>query len=83
MKNLKKKLLAEKEKVENTSLEAEVDMYELLGSDVILYFYIGDNKFTAIVNPATEARTGDTVKFALDAEKIHVFDKETEVAITN
>jgi len=25
----------------------------------------------------------DVVKFALDAEKIHVFDKETEVAITN
>ena len=31
----------------------------------------------------TTARTGDTVKFALDAEKIHVFDKETEKTITN
>ena len=29
------------------------------------------------------ARTGDHVKFALDAEKIHVFDKETQVTITN
>ena len=38
---------------------------------------------TARVDPRTSARTGDTVKFALDAEKIHVFDKETELTITN
>ena len=69
------------EKAENTSLTAEVDMYELLGSDVILYFYVGENKFTAIVNPATEARTGDTVKFAFDVNNMHIFDKETEYII--
>ncbi|MBQ6850939.1 MAG: sn-glycerol-3-phosphate ABC transporter ATP-binding protein UgpC [Oscillospiraceae bacterium] len=71
----------EKEKAENASLTAEVDMYELLGSDVILYFYVGENKFTAIVNPATEARTGDTVKFAFDVNNMHIFDKETEYII--
>ncbi len=38
---------------------------------------------TARVEPTTKARTGDTVKFALDANKIHVFDKETEKTITN
>ena len=38
---------------------------------------------TARVDPRTTARTGDTVKFALDADKIHVFDKETEKTITN
>lgn len=38
---------------------------------------------TARVNPQTTARTGDTVRFALDATKIHVFDKETEKVITN
>jgi multiple sugar transport system ATP-binding protein len=38
---------------------------------------------TARVNPRTTARTGDTVKFALDMEKVHVFDKETEQVITN
>ena len=38
---------------------------------------------TARVDPRTTARTGDTVKFALDAEKIHIFDKETQVTITN
>ena len=29
------------------------------------------------------ARSGDTVKFALDMEKVHLFDKETEITITN
>ena len=38
---------------------------------------------TARVNPRTQARTGDVVKFALDVDKIHVFDKETELTITN
>ncbi len=38
---------------------------------------------TARVDPRTTARTGDTVKFALDADRIHVFDKETENTITN
>ena len=38
---------------------------------------------TARVDPRTTARPGDTIKFALDVEKIHVFDKETELVITN
>jgi len=72
---------ADKAKAENASLDATVDMYELLGSDVILYFYVGDNKFTAICNPATESRTGDTVKFTFDVDNMHIFDKETEYII--
>ncbi len=72
---------ADKAKVEKSTVTAGVDMYELLGSDVILYFYVGENKFTAIVNPATDARTGDTVKFAFDVNNMHIFDKETEYII--
>ena len=48
----------------------------------LIHIYEGSN-MTARVDPRTTARTGDTVKFALDAEKIHVFDKETELTITN
>ncbi len=66
---------------ENRVITAEVDMYELLGSDVILYYYIGENKFTAIVNPSTATRTGDTTRFAFDVDNMHIFDKETEVTI--
>ena len=60
-----------------------IRIYELLGAEVYLYFDIEGFHLTARVNPRTTARTGDKVKFALDMEKIHVFDKETELVIAN
>ena len=67
----------------NTVIEAKIRVYEMLGAEVFLYFDYEGSSMTARVDPRTTARTGDTVKFALDAEKIHVFDKETEQTITN
>ena len=67
----------------NTVIEAKIRVYEMLGAEVFLYFDYEGSSMTARVDPRTTARTGDTVKFALDAEKIHVFDKETQVTITN
>ena len=67
----------------NTVIEATIRVYEMLGAEVYLYFDYEGSSMTARVDPRTTARTGDTVKFALDAEKIHVFDKETELTITN
>lgn len=55
----------------------------MLGAEYSLYFDYEGSSMTARVDPRTTARTGDHVKFALDAEKIHVFDKETQVTITN
>ncbi len=69
--------------VTNHAVKSTVDMYELLGSEVILYFYIGNAKFTAIVDPATSSRIGDEVIFGLDVDNIHIFDKETEITICN
>ncbi len=66
-----------------TVIEAKIRVYEMLGAEVYLYFDYAGSSLTARVEPRTMARTGDTVKFALDAEKIHVFDKETEITITN
>ena len=67
----------------NTVIEATIRVYEMLGAEVFLYFDYEGANMTARVDPRTTARTGDTVKFALDADKIHVFDKETEETITN
>ena len=67
----------------NTVIESEIRVYEMLGAEVYLYFDYAGTNMTARVNPRTTARTGDTVKFALDANKIHIFDKETEMVITN
>ena len=67
----------------NTVIESKIRVYEMLGAEVYLYFDYAGSSMTARVDPRTTARTGDTVKFAFDAEKIHVFDKETELTITN
>ena len=67
----------------NSLLESTINVYELLGAEVFLYFDIVGVQMIARVNPRTTVRPGDTAVFAMDTEKIHVFDKETEVTITN
>ncbi len=71
------------EKYSGSVIEAKINVYELLGAEVYLYFDLEGANMTARVSPTTTARTGDSVKFALDVEKIHVFDKETELTIVN
>ena len=63
--------------------DATIRVYEMLGSEVLLYFDIDDADFTAKVNPRTTARPGDTIQLALDLEKIHIFDKDTELVVLN
>ena len=62
-------------------IEATIKVYELLGAEVNLHFDLDDVTCTAKVNPRTTARPGDTVKFAIDLSKLHIFDKETEQVI--
>lgn len=67
----------------NSVFESTVKVYELLGAEVYLYFDLEEFPITARVDSRTTARPGDVIKFALDVEKIHVFDKQTEQVITN
>mgnify|MGYP000902381643 FL=1 len=67
----------------DTVFETDVTGYELLGSEVLLYFNVAGTAMTAKVDSRTTARMGDHIKLAIDPEKIHVFDKETELTITN
>jgi multiple sugar transport system ATP-binding protein len=64
-------------------IEATVRVYELLGAEVNLYFTSDSFDITARVNPRTTARPGDTIKIAFDMAKMHLFDKDTEQAITH
>ena len=63
--------------------ETDVTGYELLGSEVLLYFNVAGTAMTAKVDSRTTARMGDYITLAIDPEKIHCFDKETELTITN
>ena len=64
-------------------MNSVVKVYELLGAEVFLYFDVNGTQVTARVDPRTNSKTGDTIKFAFDMEKSHFFDKETELTITN
>ena len=64
-------------------INSKIKVYELLGAEVFLYFDLEGTQMTARVNPRTTLRTGDDAIFALDMEKIHLFDKDTELTITN
>ena len=65
------------------AFDATINVYELLGAEVYLYFELGEFPITARVDARTSARSGSKVRFALDVDKMHVFDKETEKVITN
>ncbi len=64
-------------------IDTEISVYELLGSEVYLYFNVDKFPMTARVNAHTEARVGDKVTFKFDMEKVHIFDNETGLIITN
>ena len=64
-------------------MESVVKVYELLGAEVFLYFDVNGTQVTARVDPRTTSRTGDTIRFNFDMDKVHFFDKVTEKVITN
>ena len=63
--------------------DVTIDLTEMMGAETYLYFTIEGVNFTARVNPRTTAERDQTIKIALDANKIHLFDKETEQVILN
>ncbi|MDD2392932.1 MAG: sn-glycerol-3-phosphate ABC transporter ATP-binding protein UgpC [Eubacteriales bacterium] len=62
----------------DTTFEALLEVVEMLGSETLLYLNIKGLSATARVNPLTQVKAGDTMKLAIDSNRIHLFDKETE-----
>lgn len=67
----------------DTVINAEVEVTELMGAETFLYMLVNGQNMTARVNPRSRAKVGDKIKIALDANKLHLFDKETERVILN
>jgi len=61
--------------------EAEVELTELMGAEIYVYYKSGDKNFMARVDPRTQAKIGNKVQVAFDTNKLQVFNKETEMAI--
>lgn len=69
------------EKSPETLVKAVVEVTELMGAETYLYLNIEGNAVTARVEPTSTAKSGDEISVALDMNKMHLFDKETEKAI--
>ncbi len=65
----------------DATVDVNVDVVELMGAEIYLYLSHQDNDFTARVAPTSTAKAGDKLTIALDTNKIHIFDKETEKII--
>ncbi len=64
-------------------IETTVDVVEILGSETFLYLSCGMIPLTARVSPRSTARPQDTIKVAIDPNKVHLFDRDTEKTIIN
>lgn len=71
------------EKYKEELIDTEVMLHELMGAEVYLHVKVKEQKLTIRAAGDTTAEPGKLLKIVIDAEKIHLFDKETEKNICN
>jgi len=69
--------------VRNDSFEVQLTVVEFLGAETIVTFEFSDGISGMVsVSGFYPAKMGDTAYISFPSEKIHVFDKETEINLT-
>jgi multiple sugar transport system ATP-binding protein len=64
-----------------TKINAKIDVSELLGAETMLYSSIDGQDFIARVDARSNIKPGDMIELAIDMNKTHFFDAETELRI--
>ncbi len=67
--------------MEGSVVDVDVELTEMMGSETYLYLKLGGTPIVSRVNRRSTAKAGDSIKVAMDANRIHIFDKETEKAV--
>ncbi|HEY72910.1 MAG: glycerol-3-phosphate ABC transporter ATP-binding protein [Anaerolineaceae bacterium 4572_32.2] len=67
--------------ISKAMLEAKVDVTELMGNEVVVYLVTEHAQLLGRFDPRTNARVGNTIQVALNMDRMHVFDKQTQAAI--
>jgi multiple sugar transport system ATP-binding protein len=65
----------------STTVDAKVEVIEHMGSETYLFVVVEDTNMVARVEPTSKAVVDQTVKLGFNINKIHIFDKETELTI--
>ena len=63
------------------TVDAVVDVVEPLGSEILLDVKAGSNTMVARVEPTVRVKVHEPIRLALNAERLHFFDKKSEAAI--
>ena len=63
------------------SFATTVDVMEPLGNEILLNFRAGGVPMVARVDPGVRVKAHEDVRFAIDPERLHFFDADTESAI--
>ena len=66
------------ETMKENVIDVNVDITELMGAEIYLYIGIGEQNAIAKVSSRSQARAGDTIKVAIEANRVHLFDKDTQ-----
>jgi multiple sugar transport system ATP-binding protein len=61
--------------------DADVEVVEQLGSEILLDVKTGGTTMVAAVDPTTRVKIGEKVKLALNPARLHLFDDKSEMAI--
>jgi multiple sugar transport system ATP-binding protein len=62
-------------------VDARVDVVEFLGNELQLMLSANNQSFIARVGTETQTRPGANMRVGFNLRKMHVFDKQTEVAL--
>jgi multiple sugar transport system ATP-binding protein len=63
------------------NIDAEVEVVEQLGSEVLLDVKVGPSTMVAAVEPTVRAKVRDHLRLAVNPERMHFFDPASEAAI--
>ena len=62
-------------------VDAQVDVTEMMGNEVFVYYNIGGKTLVGRVDPRTTARVDEPMPAVFNMANMHIFDRETELAI--
>jgi multiple sugar transport system ATP-binding protein len=63
------------------NVSGKVDVTEVMGNEIFTYLNQGSHTFVARVDPRSNFRVGEQVDLAFNMDNMHIFDKETELAV--
>lgn len=66
---------------QDSTIKASVEVSELHGAETMIYSHLEGQDFVARVDSRTDIKAGQTIELAFDMNKVHFFDKDSELRI--